>query len=118
MKDEGEDIRTQWRVRFKIPRVDPRNLEATDADVLEDMLTLHYHDRAEWAARDPKGAEADRLANDPEAAEADREELTTYNETLEAVIAKAAVLNAITKRAKAVSLRLPGDPDRKRPVRP
>lgn len=40
----ARSIGTAWRLRFSIPATDPRYLEATEDEIIEDMLTCAYYD--------------------------------------------------------------------------
>lgn len=47
---------TVWRLRYNMPPTDPRVLTATETDIVEDLLTLGYHDLRLHIARNPAAA--------------------------------------------------------------
>ena len=51
--DASRDWFTQWRLRYNLPPNDPRYLEITEAEVLQDMLTIHFHRK--WMTRELDG---------------------------------------------------------------
>lgn len=58
-------LRGRWRQRFNIPRSDPRYREATDEDILSDLLVGMYLDGASRRAADPEAAAQEEAAARP-----------------------------------------------------
>jgi len=50
---EVANLRTLWRLHYSMPINDPRFLAATDEEVLEDMLILHFAQEQARATQDP-----------------------------------------------------------------
>lgn len=50
---EAASVRTVWRLRYNLPPNDPRVLEITDAEVVDDLLLRLYHDLHVQIAHEP-----------------------------------------------------------------
>lgn len=50
---EAASVRTVWRLRYNLPPNDPRALEITDAEVVDDLLLRLYHDLHVQIAHQP-----------------------------------------------------------------
>lgn len=70
---DARSHRAVWRARYGIPITDPRYLNATDADILHDLLVLSYQ-HAQERMRDPQTALAHVAATSPETLEAQEAE--------------------------------------------
>jgi len=49
-----------------MPLTDPRVLDATDDDVIHDLLVLHFHHKKRRDDAEPERVAAEELAGDPE----------------------------------------------------
>lgn len=49
----SSSLRGAWRARFNIPRTDPRYLDATEEDLVDDLLNLQFYDFARRREYDP-----------------------------------------------------------------
>lgn len=60
---------TGWRLYYQLPPTDPRWLDATEAEILHDLLVLRYHAEHVRRMADPAADAVERTARDPEKAE-------------------------------------------------
>lgn len=58
-------MRAAWAEHFNLPRTDPRYLDASDDDVVFDLLVLQYR-AGERRRSDPMQAQLDDVLRDPE----------------------------------------------------
>lgn len=66
------DARVAWRVRYNVPRNDPRYLALTELEALEDLVEVAYHEAAGRRASDPQAVQ-EELQTQPEALDAMRQ---------------------------------------------
>lgn len=67
MWEEARSWRGAWRLRFNIPRSDPRYLDATDADMLDDLLVAMIGEAERRRESDPRAALLEDAERNPEA---------------------------------------------------
>lgn len=60
---------TGWRLYYQLPPTDPRWLDATEEEILRDLLVLRYHAEHVRRMADPAGDAVAQTASDPEKAE-------------------------------------------------
>lgn len=71
--EHATSVQGAWRMRFNIPMTDPRWLEATEEQIVEDMLACMYWDAAVRRETNPSAELRDQMEKAPEAfAEVDR----------------------------------------------
>lgn len=66
---EASQAFTEWRLHYGMPPNDPRVLEATEEEVLRDLLVLRSRSMLAQEARNPTAAAVDRLTMDRSAAD-------------------------------------------------
>lgn len=78
---EAKTLRAIWAERYNLPRNDPRYQDATDEDVIRDLLVAMYR-TAERRRQDPLESQLDDVLRDPTgAAEAERAFEASLTET-------------------------------------
>lgn len=69
LRAEGEGIHTLWRSIYALPPNDPRALDISEEEVVEDLLVRRFHNEHMRRLLDPKFAVEEEAAT-PEAASA------------------------------------------------
>lgn len=65
-KVEAGSILTAWRLHYNLPLTDPRVQDATDDEVVHDLLVLHFHRQKQRDEAEPERVAAEELASNPE----------------------------------------------------
>lgn len=65
-REEGENLLTAWRLTYDLAPTDPRWLEATEEEILHDLLVRRFHHEHFRRLLNPEEAFVEDAARDPE----------------------------------------------------